>query len=151
MKRLLAALALVPALACASEYPLDPAAGTVERAKAIAAERHGGIARIADTGSMEPLLTGHSIVVFVPGLPVRPGVIVLFRGSNGRLSGEPVAHASQASAICHRVVRSSGVPGNWVTRGDAMRNEDADAVGPRQIIGVVVAVIDSQTGEARDL
>jgi signal peptidase I len=98
----------------------------------LAADVHGGVGRVSDTGSMEPTLTHRDIVVFAPGVEPKVGDIVVFR---------------QGSAVvCHRIIEKAG---DWfVTRGDHNKSYDP-AVKAGQLIGVVVKVVDGKTGEVR--
>lgn len=117
------------------------AAGTVytkdavAKAHELAGAQHGGVGRIADTGSMEPTLTHRDMVIFVPGVEPKIGDIVVFR-----LFG---------AVVCHRVIERSD--NGWlVTQGDHNKAHDP-SIATGQVLGVVVAAVDGPTGEVRAL
>ena len=129
-KTLAIAALLASAAAHAGAGPYTPEAVAV--AHQLAADVHGGMGRVADTGSMEPTLTHRDIVVFAPGIEPRVGDIIVFRQGG--------------TVVCHRIIEKAG---EWlVTQGDHNKSHDP-AVKAGQLIGVVVKVVDGKTGEVR--
>ncbi len=92
------------------------------------------IGTAADTGSMEPTITGGNVVIVAPAREYTAGDIVIFKppeGSNIELRGY----------IAHRIVRITGE--NVITKGDSLDQADPWIVNYRDIRGRVVLVIGS--------
>jgi signal peptidase I len=110
----------------------------------------GRIARIADTGSMEPQLTGQDLAIFVEvgATTLRRGDIIIYHRDS------PLSHLFHVSAtgafICHRIIRIR-LDGSVETMGDANEGPDSFHVQRNQILGVVRYAIDRKTGAAREL
>ena len=77
------------------------------------------------SGSMEPAILVGS-VLFVE--PVKPESVE---------EGDVIAFRSEGSVISHRVVRNRVVEGEFVTRGDANREEDMNPVKYQDLVGKV--------------
>lgn len=101
---------------------------------------HGSVARVANTGSMEPTLTGEDLVVFSQATEsLHVGDVVVFRA--------PIrGYHTRAVLVCHRIVRIRADT-QLVTRGDDNDTEDHSFVPPRAVLGVVRYAISLQTGE----
>ena len=113
-------------------------------ARAIAGRIHGGVARVADTGSMEPTLVGSDLLVFIApqrDRPARVGDIVLFGAKIKAFSGEVAARQEYAYLIAHRVVRLDSMTGYYITKGDANKHEDDEVVGPKKIMGIAMVIV----------
>lgn len=87
------------------------------------------------TGSMEPTIPVHSLVVVqeVDSAELQEGDIITFRATNGALEGALNTHRITA------VDTSSGSP-VFRTKGDANVVEDADTVAAANVVGRVVWV-----------
>jgi signal peptidase I len=109
----------------------------------------GRIARIADTGSMEPQLTGRDLAIFmeVGATKLRKGDIIVYHKDS------PLSrwfHVRGTGVfICHRIIgiRSDG---SFETSGDANAVPDSSHVRPSQVLGVVRYAIDGKTGAVRE-
>ena len=110
----------------------------------------GRIARIADTGSMEPQLAGRDLAIFIEvgATTLRRGDIIIYHKDS------PLSHLFHARGtgvfICHRIIRIR-VDGSFETMGDANVAPDSFQVQRSQILGVVRYAIDSKTGAVREL
>jgi signal peptidase I len=110
----------------------------------------GHVARIAETGSMEPQLTGRDLAVFIDvgATKLSKGDIIVYHKDS------PLSHLFHLRGtgvfICHRIVRIR-LDGSFETRGDANAAPDSSHVQRSQVLGVVRYAIDSKTGAVRDV
>ena len=84
------------------------------------------------SGSMEPAIRTGSIVIARPTLPeaIRTGDVIMFFSPDRK------------SLTTHRVVGVESDSGlRFITRGDANKNADMNAVEPGQVVGTVVHTI----------
>ena len=113
-----------------SQYSTDQ----LTRAQTEAAAYHAQLGGVAATGSMLPLLTEHSILVWMPlthpDRELHKGDLILFRRRSG-------AHTV---IICHRII-SIFWPERIITKGDSLRDVDPLWVLPSDIVGKVVSVV----------
>lgn len=142
--------------AFASTYysPADkqPAALTTEAihtAKNLAASINGHAARIADTGSMAPALTSNDIIVYKPATTkdINKGDIVVVESF---MDGNDMG---PRSLFTHRVINKSCGFGScefW-TKGDHNKDIDNWKSGDDNLKGIVVYIINGQTGEVRSV
>ena len=77
------------------------------------------------SGSMEPAIPVGSVLFVEPAAPetVEEGDVIAFR--------------SGGSVVSHRVVRNRVVEGEFITKGDANREEDMNPVKYSELVGVV--------------
>ena len=77
------------------------------------------------SGSMEPAIPVGSVLFVEPAAPetVEEGDVIAFR--------------SGGSVVSHRVVRNRVVEGEFITKGDANREEDMNPVKYTELVGVV--------------
>jgi len=119
-------------------------------ARQVASLIGGRIARIADTGSMEPELTGRDLAIFIEvgATTLRRGDIIIYHKDS------PLSHLFHLRGtgvfICHRIIRIR-VDGSFETMGDANIAPDSSHVQRSQILGVVRYAIDSKTAAVREL
>jgi signal peptidase I len=136
------------AKAAGSNLAISATAGQLATARRLASLVGGRIARIADSGSMEPQLTGRDLAIFimVGTTELYAGDIVIYRKDS------PLArllHVRGAGVfICHRIVRTR-VDGSFETMGDANDAPDPSKVQRSQILGIVRYAVDTQTGAVR--
>jgi signal peptidase I len=134
MKFIFSSLTLACILLVGCGQPTQPSTNSsldkkqTERVAGAAAYAIGGtVCRIADTGSMEPVLNGNSYVVIEKCAvkDVGLGDIVAFTQSDGR-------------HIVHRVIDTGT---ELRTRGDANNYTDSEAVTTSNIMGRVVVIV----------
>ena len=79
------------------------------------------------SGSMDPAIPVHSVVLVQPAAPenIQPGEIVAYR--------------SGSSVVIHRLVKNHIVEGELVTKGDANAEPDPLKVGYADVLGTVTA------------
>jgi signal peptidase I len=117
-------------------------------ARHVASSIGGRIARIADTGSMEPQLTGRDLAIFIEvgAITLRRGDIIIYHKDS------PLSHLFHMRGtgvfICHRIIRIR-TDGTFETMGDANGAPDSSHVQRSQILGVVRYAIDGKTGAIR--
>ena len=130
-----------------SNLTISAAAEQLATARHLASLVGGRIARIADTGSMEPQLTGRDLAIFILGAAeLSVGDIVIYRKDSPLIR---LFHVRGAGVfICHRIVKTR-VDGTFETMGDANYAPDPSKVQRSQILGVVRYAIDTRTGAVR--
>jgi signal peptidase I len=96
-------------------------------AQAAAAPVNGEVVVVADTGSMEPTLSGKSIVAIehVSFTSLRQGDIVIYRDAGGL-------------RIVHRLIKRSG--NAWFVKGDDNATKDCELVTASNLVGRVFAI-----------
>lgn len=122
-------------------YPPKPAKDEYARKAVYLAQLLGGSAmRVADTRSMEPVITSEDLLVLKPVdlADLTVGDIIVYRRTfeGGMLIG-------------HRVVTVR--PRSVETKGDNVWKKDEDLVTRTMLVGRVELIVDGQTGEIRDM
>jgi signal peptidase I len=138
-----------PSARAGSNLAVSAQAVQLATARHVASSIGGRIARIADTGSMEPQLTVRDLAVFVElgAAKLRKGDIIIYHKDS------PLSHLFHARGtgvfICHRIIRIR-MDGSFETMGDADVAPDSSHVQRSQIVGVVRYAIDGKTGAVRE-
>jgi|ADGO01.1.fsa_nt_gi signal peptidase I len=119
--------------------PVPAKAEHARTAERFAQRLDGSVMRVANTRSMEPMITAEDLLILKPAhlSELKIGDIVIFkrRRSGGILIG-------------HRVIRTEST---FVqTKGDNLRKKDADLVTQDMLLGRVELLVNGQTGEVRD-
>ena len=133
-----------------SNLAMSAQAVQLTTARHVASLIGGRIARIADTGSMEPQLTGQDLAIFIEvgATTLSRGDIIIYHRDS------PLSHLfhviGTGAFICHRIIRIR-LDGSVETMGDANERPDSFHVQRNQILGVVRYAIDRKTGAAREL
>jgi signal peptidase I len=136
--------------AAGSNLAISAQAVQLTTARNLASLIGGHIARIADTGSMEPQLTGRDLAIFIEvgATKLSKGDIIVYHKDS------PLSHLFHLRGtgvfICHRIV-GIRLDGSFETRGDANVAPDSSHVQRSQVLGVVRYAIDSKTGAAREV
>jgi len=139
IKSRLAAL-LLAGLACGTAQAA-PSWLAWEVAHGVAKRIHGGVAQVADTGSMEPAVTSDDLLVYIPAREARApriGDIVIFKQPKYRDAA--LGQYASDGYVAHRVT-GYAEGGALVTKGDANKNVDYSPVTVSSLIGVCVMVI----------
>jgi signal peptidase I len=139
--------------ALASPYypPESPPAAVsdaaIAKARELAASVSGKDARIASTGSMAPTLQANEIIVYKPAkvAELNVGDIIVFQA---QIDG---AQFNQVSLVTHRIYSKDARLHRVFTKGDHNRDNDGGAVVEEQIKGVVVYVVNGDTGAVREM
>jgi signal peptidase I len=138
-----------PSARAGSNLAVSAQAVQLATARHVASSIGGRIARIADTGSMEPQLTVRDLAVFIEvgAAKLRKGDIIIYHKDS------PLSHLFHARGpgvfICHRIIRIR-MDGSFETMGDADVAPDSSHVQRSQIVGVVRYAIDGKTGAVRE-
>jgi signal peptidase I len=138
-----------PSARAGSNLAVSAQAVQLATARHVASSIGGRIARIADTGSMEPQLTVRDLAVFIEvgAVKLRKGDIIIYHKDS------PLSHLFHARGtgvfICHRIIRIR-MDGSFETMGDADVAPDSSHVQRSQIVGVVRYAIDGKTGAVRE-
>ena len=132
-----------------SNLAISAQAVQLTTARNVASLIGGRIARIADTGSMEPQLTGRDLAIFIEvgATKLRKGDIIVYHKDS------PLSHLFHVRGtgvfICHRIIRIRS-DGTFETKGDANAAPDSSHVQRSQVLGVVRYAIDSETDAVRE-
>jgi signal peptidase I len=133
-------------------YPPEspPAAVTdvaIAKARELAESVGGKDARIASTGSMAPTLQANEIIVYRPAkvAELNVGDIIVFQA---QIEG---AGSMQFSLVTHRIVHKDDRLLRVFTKGDHNKQDDQGEVPEGRIKGVVVYVVNGDTGAVREM
>jgi signal peptidase I len=138
-----------PSAKAGSNLAISAQAMQLATARHVASSIGGRIARIADTGSMEPQLTARDLAIFieVDAAKLHKGDIIIYH-KDSPLSR--LFHVRGTGVfICHRITRIR-MDGSFETMGDANAAPDSPQVQRTQVLGVVRYAIDGKTGAIRE-